>query len=334
VTRAYALASRQRNGRLEPPLLLLLDEVGAIAPLPTLPAIMGQGASQGILCAWAAQTFNQLKAKWGEDWATSILGASSHKIIFGGAAADTELLTQISELFGEWDRWVSPFGTGRTAQARHMLAALGKNPQNPVHSKEKVLTVNDLFQKPKGQATVIADTPAGPQFASVGVPHAATVSPFREAVNAESAIQKQLMGHEHEPVHLKSSATITRVFSELSPPERERFEKEQHRLLGQIKELEELASLARDDRLRKEPGLARELASWRAIAAQSRTERAQSELEIVFAFASGQIAHFTYTVIPPAELEPPTESPKEPRPQQPIPPRRPIQRAQTWSESR
>lgn len=323
VTRAYALASRTRGGRLDPPLLLLLDEVGAIAPLPTLPAIMGQGASQGVLCAWAAQSFNQLKAKWGQDWAGAILGSSSHKIIFGGTSADNDLLNQISDAFGEQDRWISPHGPGKFGAARQVAAVVNRQPQNPLHMKEKRLKIDDMFGKPKAQATIIAATPEGARFADIGAPHAATVSPFAEILATEDAVQSGLRGTSDEPEQLKSSAMISRMMAELPPAERRRFDSEHTALLERIRAAVGASDSARRTEVRVDAALHGEIASWEVINAQTPALRLESNARIVHAFAVGAVPHFTFTVIvppPPQGQRPPTALP--------------VQRAETWSESR
>jgi type IV secretion system protein VirD4 len=300
VTRAYAFAARQSNGRMDPPLLLLLDEVGAIAPLPTLPQIMAQGASQGILCAWAAQSFSQLKAKWGQDWASAILGSSAHKLIFGGASADTELLNQFSEVYGERDQWISPYGQGSGAMLRQIVALAAGQSQSPVHSKEKILKVSDLHQQSRGRATLLAATPAGPQFVVVDVPHVATVEPFRQIILAEQAVQSKLQGREGEPQELRTQAIIHVLFQAMPAAEQERFRREEAKLIARLQEFEALPREAQLAKMSKDPAWSREVRSSRTVAAQSPADRMESHCRIIEAFRNGGIPHFTFTVIPAA----------------------------------
>jgi type IV secretion system protein VirD4 len=99
VDRAYALARQQRSGRLEPPLLLALDELANIAPLPELPTILSQGISQGILTLMGLQTLSQLRDRFGKDKAESILGSSHVRVLWGNQfAAEAE---EVSKLIGE-----------------------------------------------------------------------------------------------------------------------------------------------------------------------------------------------------------------------------------------
>ncbi len=48
VETARSLAAASPGGRLDPPLLLALDEIGNLAPLPSLPALMSEGGGSGI----------------------------------------------------------------------------------------------------------------------------------------------------------------------------------------------------------------------------------------------------------------------------------------------
>lgn len=320
VTRAYTLAARAPNGRIDPALLLLLDEVGAIAPLPTLPQIMAQGASQGILCVWAAQVFSQLKAKWGEDWANAILGSSAHKLIFGGASADVELLNQFSAAFGERDRWVSPHGEGRAGMIRGLAAVIGRQAQPPTFARQKVLEVADIHQLGQGKAMVLASTPTGPSFDVIAVPHAAVVEPFRTAIAREAAVQAGLRGAPGEPVHLRAQALVAVLFQSMPAGEQRRFRREEQELVDRVNAFENLPEHERRARLARDPAWGREVRSARALAGMAAEARFDQHARIVEAFATGAVAHFTFTVVPAAPE--PAAAPRQ------------VHRLQRWSESR
>jgi type IV secretion system protein VirD4 len=97
VNAAYEL---ERRGRLPCRLLLSLDEVANIAPLPSLESIVSQGAGQGVLVCWAAQSLAQLRHRYGEHAAEAIWSASRAKVVFGGLG-DPRALEQLSRLVGE-----------------------------------------------------------------------------------------------------------------------------------------------------------------------------------------------------------------------------------------
>lgn len=106
VDAAYDL---HRRGRLPASVLLSLDEVANIAPLPSLESIISQGGSQGVLVTWAAQSLAQVRHKYGEHLTQAIWSASRAKLVFGGLA-DDPLLDALSKLLGGHHRTYSTSG--------------------------------------------------------------------------------------------------------------------------------------------------------------------------------------------------------------------------------
>jgi type IV secretory pathway TraG/TraD family ATPase VirD4 len=102
VETARHLAARSPGARLDPPALLALDEVGNLAPLPSLPTLMAEGGGTGITAMPVLQSLAQARDKWGSDAAGAIWDASIVKIILGGASSPTDL-RDISTLIGERD---------------------------------------------------------------------------------------------------------------------------------------------------------------------------------------------------------------------------------------
>lgn len=96
------LAARSAGARLDPPLLLALDEVGNLAPLPSLPTLMAEGGGTGITCLPVLQSLAQARDKWSEHAANAIWDASIVKLILGGASNSRDL-QDISTLIGERD---------------------------------------------------------------------------------------------------------------------------------------------------------------------------------------------------------------------------------------
>jgi type IV secretory pathway TraG/TraD family ATPase VirD4 len=89
--RAAELAARSLGGKLDPPLLLALDEIANIAPLRSLPALVSEGGGRGIVTAWAAQSLAQLRGRYGADGQQAILTATTAKLIFGGMSNGNDL---------------------------------------------------------------------------------------------------------------------------------------------------------------------------------------------------------------------------------------------------
>ncbi len=102
VETARHLAARSPGARLDPPLLLALDEIGNLAPLPSLPTLMAEGGGTGITTMPVLQSLSQARDKWGDHAANAIWDAAIVKVVFGGTAASRDL-QDLSTLIGERD---------------------------------------------------------------------------------------------------------------------------------------------------------------------------------------------------------------------------------------
>ena len=90
----------QRNGPLDPPLLIVLDEAANIAPLKSLGALAASAAGQGVQLVTIFQDLAQAQAVYGATRASSIL--TNHKArLFLGGSADLTTLRHASGLIGE-----------------------------------------------------------------------------------------------------------------------------------------------------------------------------------------------------------------------------------------
>ncbi|MEV6203214.1 type VI secretion protein [Streptomyces sp. NPDC051771] len=60
------MAARSSDGRLDPPLTLVLDDVAAVAPLPELPALVADGPRQGLPTLALMRSPEQSRTRWPE----------------------------------------------------------------------------------------------------------------------------------------------------------------------------------------------------------------------------------------------------------------------------
>jgi type IV secretion system protein VirD4 len=97
---ALGLANMSRWGRLCPPLLACLDELPSTAPLPTLQIRMANERALGISFIYAAQTWRQLAAIFGEHQARALFGLTNVLVMFGGSK-DGVFNQEISDLVGQ-----------------------------------------------------------------------------------------------------------------------------------------------------------------------------------------------------------------------------------------
>jgi type IV secretory pathway TraG/TraD family ATPase VirD4 len=89
---------RARDGDAGAPVLLALDEVANIAPIPDLPAMVSEGAGQGLLVLACLQDLSQARERWGRaaDGFLSLFGTA---VVLPGIA-DTATLRDLSALAG------------------------------------------------------------------------------------------------------------------------------------------------------------------------------------------------------------------------------------------
>ncbi|MEU6880932.1 type VI secretion protein [Streptomyces sp. NPDC046712] len=60
------MAARSSDGRLDPPMTLVLDDVAAVAPLPRLPELLASGQDQGLPTLVLLRSQEQARARWPE----------------------------------------------------------------------------------------------------------------------------------------------------------------------------------------------------------------------------------------------------------------------------
>lgn len=96
------LAAHSPGARLDPPLLLALDEIGNLAPLPSLPALMSEGGGTGITTLTVLQSLAQARDRWGEQAANTIWDAAIVKLVLGGGSNARDL-ADLAQLIGERD---------------------------------------------------------------------------------------------------------------------------------------------------------------------------------------------------------------------------------------
>jgi type IV secretion system protein VirD4 len=111
VETARHLAAASPGARLDPPLLLALDEIGNLSPLPSLPTLMAEGGGTGITTMPVLQSLSQARQKWGDHAANAIWDASIVKIILGGASSARDL-QDLSALIGERDERTDTISVG------------------------------------------------------------------------------------------------------------------------------------------------------------------------------------------------------------------------------
>jgi type IV secretion system protein VirD4 len=128
VQRAYEL---REEGRLPARLLLCLDELANIAPLPSLLKILTQGGGRGVNLTWSVQSLAQMRDRYGEQVAGAAFSSSRARLVFGGLT-DTSDLEAISRLAGEHEVPTRSLTRGAQVGQTSMTAATVWRPRLPV----------------------------------------------------------------------------------------------------------------------------------------------------------------------------------------------------------
>ena len=164
-----ATYARSRDGHDGPPTLLALDEVANIAPIPDLPAMVSEGAGQGLLTLACLQDLSQARARWGPE-ADGFLSLFGTTVVLRGIA-DTTTLRDLSALAG--DHEVATTTVSRSADRWGRL-----RPSTSVGTTHRLrLPVDAVAHGAPGQALVL-----GPDKAvhHVALTPAHERSPWRE----------------------------------------------------------------------------------------------------------------------------------------------------------
>ena len=141
---ALRLGNASPWGRMCPPMLACLDELPSTAPLPTLRTRMANERALGLSFIWAAQTFRQLAAIFGEQDARALLALTNVLVWFGGSK-DVAFNQEVSDL------------VGKTRVLRSTWQFGGRRGRS-VHSEETpILRPQEIRQLPERQALIIAE---------------------------------------------------------------------------------------------------------------------------------------------------------------------------------
>lgn len=112
---ARRLAARSAGARLDPPLLLALDEIANLTPLPSLPSLMAEGGGTGITTLTVLQSLAQARDRWGQHAADTMWDAATVKIVLGGLSNFRDL-EDVSRLLGDIDEATQTLSRGRAGE--------------------------------------------------------------------------------------------------------------------------------------------------------------------------------------------------------------------------
>ena len=143
VIRAGTRRAEQAAGRMDPPLLLCLDECANIVKISDLPDLYSHLGSRGIIPVTILQSAEQGERVWGREGFATLWSAATIKVI--GAGIDSAKMAEdISKLIGDHDVAVRSSSHGRDSTTSTSLR------------QQRIIPADRVRALPKGQALVLA----------------------------------------------------------------------------------------------------------------------------------------------------------------------------------
>ncbi|MGH3095074.1 MAG: type IV secretory system conjugative DNA transfer family protein [Streptosporangiales bacterium] len=135
------------DGRLNPPMLAVLDEVANVCRWRQLPEMYSHYRSRGIVLMTFLQSWSQGVQLWGPEGMKILWDAATAKL-YGGGSGEGEFLKLVSETVGEWE------APHRTANADANSLWLRSGWQDTTQRKS-ILPVADLAALPEGRIVAL-----------------------------------------------------------------------------------------------------------------------------------------------------------------------------------
>jgi type IV secretory pathway TraG/TraD family ATPase VirD4 len=150
VMREAVRTAERQGGRLDPPVLVVLDEAANVCRISDLPDLYSHLGSRGVVPLTILQSYRQGSRVWGEHGMDTLWSAATCKIL-GAGLDDAKLVEDVSRLVGDHDvtiRSVSR-GDGRAGESISLR-------------RQRILPPEEIRAMPRGSALLLATgcTPA------------------------------------------------------------------------------------------------------------------------------------------------------------------------------
>jgi len=156
VLRCGVTAAERAGGRLDPPMVLVLDEAANICRIADLPALYSHLGSRGIVPLTILQSYSQAVGVWGETGTKALWGAATIKLI-GAGMDDPTFAEDLSRLVGDHDVLTVSRSSG---------GARGGASRTHATRQQRILPASAVRELGKGQALLLA-TGAKPALLSL-----------------------------------------------------------------------------------------------------------------------------------------------------------------------
>ncbi|WP_269858007.1 type IV secretory system conjugative DNA transfer family protein [Streptomyces sp. RPT161] len=144
VMRAAVIVAERSGGRLDPPLLAILDEAANVCRISDLPDLYSHLGSRGVIPVTILQSYRQGQKVWGETGMDALWSAATVKII-GSGMDDADFADRVSRLVGDHDVQTSSVSTSDG----------GKSTSISMRT-ERILPPDAIRALPKGKALLLA----------------------------------------------------------------------------------------------------------------------------------------------------------------------------------
>ncbi|MFF0740611.1 type IV secretory system conjugative DNA transfer family protein [Streptomyces sp. NPDC004111] len=144
VMRAATAQAERAGGRLDPPMLAVLDEAANVCKISDLPDLYSHLGSRGIIPLTILQSYRQGQKTWGDAGMDSMWSASTIKII-GSGIDDPDFADKLSRLIGDHD--VETRSTSHSESGKSTSVSM---------RQERILPADAIRALPKGTAICFA----------------------------------------------------------------------------------------------------------------------------------------------------------------------------------
>jgi type IV secretory pathway TraG/TraD family ATPase VirD4 len=144
VMRTAVIHAERAGGRLDPPMLAILDEAANVCKISDLPDLYSHLGSRGVIPVTILQSYRQGVRVWGEAGMDALWSAATVKVI-GSGIDDADFADRLSRLVGEHE----------VPTLSHSTSESGKSSSISMRT-ERILPPDAIRALPKGQALLLA----------------------------------------------------------------------------------------------------------------------------------------------------------------------------------
>jgi type IV secretory pathway TraG/TraD family ATPase VirD4 len=140
---ATDVAQKRPLQRLDPPMVVILDEAANICRISDLPALYSHLGSRGIFTLTILQSRPQARQVWGRDGFDAMWSAATVKVV-GAGIDDPELADDVSRLVGDHD-----------VPVRSVTSSGSSHNESISLRKEAIMSASRVRAMPKGEALLL-----------------------------------------------------------------------------------------------------------------------------------------------------------------------------------